>query len=476
MHCIMRYRLFTMLIVGHLVFTVTGHSAVAFFELDQIQSTIHTKRVPLIDISLRNRKTITKQRSLQFFNVSLNATLIANGPSVSRGITWHVYEDGTKDKSAVWSGAGAPRLRLLPGRYRVEAKYGLARASELIEVHKGTQTAATLVLNAGTLRVTGVAVAGGRTLPDVSFNLRGSEPDLRELNLPGQAETVFHVPAGTYNLFARQGFAHTAVPVTIKAGDDVSTEVVMNTAVLTLSAHAARGSAPLGNATFTVYEDTDVSQRREIARSTLAAPRLVLPAGAYRVVIAAGGVREERQIVLGSGEEKSETFDLAIGGVHLSAISMGNRQPLEKSLQYRIFSLSKDASPNQPLFSTPGTSSAIFLKKGRYRIEGQYGWHNVRQVREVEVSAGSTVNVTFEFSACNVTLKLLNKTGTPVTDVKWTLKYRDGGTVLISQDAIPKLILQAGNYQAMAVHQTKIFSRSFEAVAGSGQTIELIAE
>ena len=52
----------------------------------------------------------------------------------------------------------------------------------------------------------------------------------------------------------------------------------------------------------------------------------------------------------------------------------------------------------------------------------------------------------------------------------------DGETVLVSQDATPKLILHTGNYQAMALHQTKAFSRSSVAVAGSGQTIKLIAE
>ena len=60
--------------------------------------------------------------------------------------------------------------------------------------------------------------------------------------------------------------------------------------------------------------------------------------------------------------------------------------------------------------------------------------------------------------------------------VKWTLKYADGGTVLISQDAVPNLILQTGRYQAMAQHDTKIYSRTFEAVANREQTIELIAE
>lgn len=476
MHGTMRYRVYTLIVFGGLlVFASADASVWSFSHINQGQSLIRTKSVAPVHTSWRRNR---KARSLPVWspNVSLKASLFANGPLVSQDVVWRVYEEGTKEKDPIWSGPGAPRLRLLPGNYRIEAKYGLARASQVIEVRKDAQTDAMLVLNAGTLRVKGVAVDGGEILSDISFNLRGSEPDLRELNLAGRTEAVFHVPAGSYHLLARRGFAHIDIPVTIEAGKDVSTVVVTNTAALSLSAKVARGSAPISDVTFTIYEDSDAPQRHEVARSTLSAPRLILPAGAYRVAITAGGVRDERRVVLNSGEEKSEAFTLSVGGVRLSAVSVGKQQLSEKALQYRFFSLSDEKSLHQPLFSTRGTSSTVLLKKGRYRIEGQYGWHNVRQVREVDVPAGSTVNVNFEFNVCDITLKLLSKSGSPMTDVKWTLKYPDGGTVLISQDAAPRLILQAGNYQAMALHQTKAFSRSFVAVAGSGQTIELIAD
>ena len=60
--------------------------------------------------------------------------------------------------------------------------------------------------------------------------------------------------------------------------------------------------------------------------------------------------------------------------------------------------------------------------------------------------------------------------------MKWTLKYNGGGTVLISQDAAPSLILQAGNYQAMAQHEAKTYSQTFEATSNQEQTIEIIAQ
>jgi hypothetical protein len=119
----------------------------------------------------------------------------------------------------------------------------------------------------------------------------------------------------------------------------------------------------------------------------------------------------------------------------------------------------------------------LFLPSGRYRIESQYGWHNARQTREIEVSAGDVLDVSFEHKACEVKLKLVPKPGASgIEPVKWTLKYNGGGTVLISQDAAPLLILQAGNYQAMAQHEAKTYSQTFEAASNQEQTIEIIAQ
>ena len=34
----------------------------------------------------------------------------------------------------------------------------------------------------------------------------------------------------------------------------------------------------------------------------------------------------------------------------------------------------------------------LFLPSGRYRIESQYGWHNARQTREIDVSAADVLD------------------------------------------------------------------------------------
>ena len=73
--------------------------------------------------------------------------------------------------------------------------------------------------------------------------------------------------------------------------------------------------------------------------------------------------------------------------------------------------------------------------------------------------------------------KLAITPGTPAPGrVKWTLKYAGGGTVLISQDDEPSLILQAGSYQVVAQYGTKTYTRAFEANPNEVHTIEIVAE
>jgi hypothetical protein len=388
----------------------------------------------------------------------------------------------------VWKGKGISRLHLQPGQYHIEAKYGLAKISRSLTVRKGKRLAPKFVLNAGTVYVKAQGAPGRPPLKKIVYVIRKAGAPAPE-PLPhdptpknsapdrfysGQAtEAVFHVPAGAYTLYAFHGGKRARNSVNVEAGNTTHTEIVTNTSVLKISARAVQGGAPLDNVTFVIYDDKETLDRREIARSekSRSPAEFVLPAGAYRVVTLHGLVYKEQRILLAAGDEKNANVVLKIGSVQLTALLAGNGRKLEKSLYYKIYTLSNPSA--HPLFSTSDSTPTVFLKQGRYRIESQYGPYNVRQVREVNIPAGKTVDVSFKLAACAVTLKLLDETGKPLSKVKWTLRYSDGGTVLISQDAMPQLILQTGNYQVKAQHHTKTFSRTFEAMVPN-QVVEVV--
>lgn len=416
-------------------------------------------------------------------NVELRAALAPGASPLSEGISWRISKLGqSQAKELVWSGAGAePKVYLKPGRYYVEATYGLAGNGQLLEVKREKAVDFVINLNAGTLHVNAAAIAGGPPLDGMFFTLRNVEagsPDAGEIGRSTLPQAVFHVPAGAYRLTARHGLANIDIPVSVSAGAESRIEAVMNSGTVALSAHALDSGPVMSGATFLVFKSGEPGGQREVVRSRLDEPKFDLPAGQYRVAAVLGLARVEKDITVGPAEAQKHHLVLDAGGVRLASVLTGNGAPLDRNLLYRVYGQSpKDGAPKQELIATTAATPTLFLPGGRYRIESQYGWHNARQTREIEVSAGDVLDVSFEHKACEVKLKLVPKPGAAAIEpVKWTLKYNGGGTVLISQDAAPSLILQAGNYQAMAQHGAKTYSQTFEAASNQEQTIEIIAQ
>jgi hypothetical protein len=417
-------------------------------------------------------------------NVGLRAELAPGTTPVSEGLSWRIYKvaQSQPQKELVWTGAGAePKLHLKPGRYYIEATYGLAGNGQMLDVRPDKDAAFILNLNAGTVRVSASAVAGGPPLDDMFYTLRRAEPgspDSGEIGRSTLSQAVFHVPAGAYRLTVKHGLATVEIAVSVRAGGENRVEAVMNSGTVALTAHAVDGGPAMSGAMFMVFRNGEPGGQQEIVRSALDEPKFDLPAGQYRVAALMGLARIEKDITVAPGDVQQHELVLNAGGVHLASILAGNGAPIDRNLLYRVYGQSpKDGTPNQELIATTASTPTLYLPSGRYRIESQYGWHNARQTREIEVSAGEAIDLSFEHKACEVKLKLVTRPGAPpIEPVKWTLKYNGGGTVLISQDAVPTLILQAGSYQAMAQHEAKTYSQTFEAASNQEQTIEIMAQ
>ena len=419
-------------------------------------------------------------------NVRLQARLTALGPMLTEGIGWRVLKakpNGPVTEGAiVWSGGGAePSFYLAPGRYYVEATFGLARKGQDIEIPAEGMVERTVALDAGTILARGFAMAGGKPLDNMFYALRVADdvgrPD-GEVGRSSLSQATFHVSAGKYRLSMQHGLANTEIPVVVAAGQEVKAEGVLNSGHIKLTATANAGGPILDNAVFFVYAEDNTGNARELARSELAEAEFDLPAGHYRVAALWGLARVEQQITVKPGTAVTETLVLDAGTVKMSSVLAGHDAPLDKLLVYKVYATSPDQGASAQAIATSTKSAPIiFLKSGKYRVESQYGWHNARQTREVDVSAGDTDELVFEHRASEVTLKLAVAPGKPAMGrVKWTLKYANGGTVLISQDSMPSLILQAGSYQVVAQHGAKTYSRAFEANANEVHTIEIVAD
>lgn len=418
-------------------------------------------------------------------NVTLRALAAAERPPLQAGLGWRVLERPgapVREEKIVWSGGGAePRIYLAPGRYYVEATFGFAKTGQEIEVAPDRSAESTLLLNAGTIRARGIAAPGKPALSDMFYILRRTNEAgmaAGEIGRSSLSQAIFHVPAGRYSLAMQHGLAKSEIPVTVIAGQETVAEGVMNAGEVRISAAATSEGPLLDDAVFFVYVLESGGALREVARSELREAAFSLPAGRYRIVAVYGLARAERVIDVKAGVSSEEKLVMNAGAVKLSSILANDMKPMDRGVIYRVFAVSGEQNGSSQAIATSAKPEAVFhLKSGKYRIESQYGWHNARQVREVDVVPGETTQIAFEHRACEVKLKLAAAAGTPALGrVKWTLRYANGGTVLISQDSAPSLIVQAGSYQVMAQHGTKTYTRAFEAAPNEVHTIELVTE
>jgi hypothetical protein len=417
-------------------------------------------------------------------NVQLSAALAPGSPPLSEGVIWNVYKfqekaSGSTDPVPLYSGTDPmPTLKLVPGSYVAEVSYGLASNSEQFEVKLAAPISPVISVNGASLHVHAVAAAGGEKLTGMFFTLRKNDGgEAEELVRSSQSDAVFNIPPGEYSLTAHHGLASVERAVSVKAGDNRQIEVQMDMGQVRLSAHAVKGGDALEGATFFIYGAGEAGQNREIIRSQLKTPAFSLPGGQYRIAAALGLARAEAELTVAAGDNSDSA--LVLNGGELKLTSKLNDLPLDRNVLYRIYGLSQkrdDANQGEVLRSTIAAPT-LFLPRGRYRVESQYGWHNARQTSEIEIKPGNLETVDFVHLASDVRLRLVARPGgPPLAPVKWTMKYNGSGTVLITQDAEPELILQDGSYHAIAQHGSKTYTKVFEAKSNNDQIVELIVK
>ncbi len=433
---------------------------------------------------LESRPGLPDRNPLFKENVTLSATLAPGLPALSEGISWKVYEYQAQDakkenRTPLYSGSNsAPALKLKPGRYLAEVTYGLASNEEAFDVPFAEPVTPVIHVNGATLNVHAVAMEGGERLDGMFFTLRkkGGNDEADELIRSSLPQAVFRIPPGKYTLEAHHGLASVERAITVKAGENRNIEIKMDMGLVTLSAVAKEGGEALEGTTFFVYDTSETGRNREIIRSQLTEPSFSLRSGQYRIAATLGLARTELDLTVKAGDKLQQ--DLVLDGGNLKLKSILNKTPLDRTVLYRIYGLSQnrdDTNQGEVLRSTIAAPT-LFLPSGRYRVESQFGFHNARQTREIEIKAGNIENIDFVHRASNVKLRLVNQIGgNPLTPVKWTLKY-GSGTVLISQDAEPDLILQDGSYHAIARHGSKTYTQTFDAKSNNDQTIELIVK
>ena len=151
---------------------------------------------------------------------------------------------------------------------------------------------------------------------------------------------------------------------------------------------------------------------------------------------------------------------------------MGAAPAPNEPVSYRVERI--DGAPQEAI-TTSRPSPVLLLLGGRYRVEGRYGVMNARVVREIEVKAGQTQQLTLEHQVASLKLRLLGGSGAALTEVFWDVKDEAGATVWTSGQAEPSAALQAGRYRVRAETREKRYDRAIELRAGEARVVELTA-
>jgi hypothetical protein len=119
----------------------------------------------------------------------------------------------------------------------------------------------------------------------------------------------------------------------------------------------------------------------------------------------------------------------------------------------------------------------IALAEGTYHVVSIYGDANATIRADLRVRAGQVTDATIHHRAAQIRLRLVRGAagGEPIGNAAWTVLTPGGDVIKESIGAFPDMVLQEGEYLAIARHEGRVFNQKFQVEAGKDQQIEVVA-
>jgi Ca-activated chloride channel family protein len=252
----------------------------------------------------------------------LRTLLARDGQSSTTAVTT-ITESGPGKSKTVWIGREGDGEIVLPvGTYRVSSEDGLARAERTVTVAAGSRAEVDLVAGAGRLRVMVLDREGGRPIEGVVLQVSEDDPDAargrREVARSVASEAAFLLPAGTYQIVARQGAAELRDRVVIRAGEEARRALVLNAGRIVVETRLP-GQRPTALDGITHHVTRLDGEEREVARAAGANVAFDLHAGRYRIESQVGALNaaSRREVEVRAGATQTLAVELRTGQVRL---------------------------------------------------------------------------------------------------------------------------------------------------------------
>jgi Ca-activated chloride channel family protein len=405
----------------------------------------------------------------------LSAGLGPTSATLDNPVHWRITKAGGDGALVRDIRASSLFEKLEPGAYDVEARLGLARVRQTVEVAADTATQVRVDLNGGVLKMLARAADAAAPLTSAIFTVApaNAEKGAAPLWVGRDAHPEIVIPAGEYSVTAQNGLARQQSNVTIAPA--TGTSLISKLASGQLELSATRGTAAgqddpvTGNVTFILaQDDPDAPQgRREVARSAAPAPTFTLPAGTYYATARTPSAEVREQIAIGAGDIVKRVMPLSLAHIKLVATMGGQPPGPVNTVTYRVVRL--DGEPRE-IARTIAAEPEFDLSAGRYRFEASLGGSNVIAATDLALAAGQAQKVTLPLEGGSVTLK---RDGSgPAGDVYWEVRDEKQRTVLRSSQPQPTAVLAPGRYVVSAETSEQPLRNAIEVKANEHRTFD----
>lgn len=379
--------------------------------------------------------------------------------------------------------AGGEADLLLPaGRFRVEARLGLVRANEVVEIAPGATKELSFDLDVGFIGAEARAADGTEPLQTATFSLfplNPVEPGAAELATRMGRHAVFAVSPGQYRLVGRFGHAEAEQIVTATPNRLTPVSLTLKAARLTLEVigpDPGQGEGLPARVTITPLAAAGKSDGSLAPIAAVVAPRpsLRLPAGRYEVAAERDGVSERATVDLAAGDQVRRRLVLGGGTVSLRIDMPDGLEIGDPTIELMAWPLGEEGPP---IRLGSSVEAPFRLPAGPYRIEAIIQPGLVRAEREILVAPGTGQTADLKFDLGRAELELLEKDGgPPVAVAAWRLESAAAPAPIRLGGGQIDVALSPGTYALSAETGDAVASGELVVVSGETARLSLVAE
>ncbi|MEZ5900664.1 MAG: VWA domain-containing protein [Hyphomicrobiaceae bacterium] len=252
-----------------------------------------------------------------------------------------------------------------PAKYIVTISDQQISKDEEVALSEGQETTMAIDMKSGRLSLLAMTQANGAPIQDISFSILEDDPDSpdgrREVRRSRAPNPSFTLPAGTYYVVARSGYAEFRERIALSAGDDLNKSLVLPAATLKLSAQVFGGPAPAGTQ-FAYRIETLGKDAHEIAHINEPTFEGLFNAGHYRVwaILEHNAASAQQDITIEAGKPANIVVNVEAGEATLRAPSIA-------TAGFDTFWEVRDATGRAIWHGTSGAPT-VLLNPGRYSV------------------------------------------------------------------------------------------------------------